>query len=434
VQAELVEEEDVSGLEDRPHDRHPTGRLGDVLLGDGVAEHRPLGPRLDKVVEAAGDEVQSRCLVAAARQRGPDVERSHVAHEVAVLVPGAGDRGVGLAQRRLLGRERDRLAEVAANHLQQAGPLEGVERCEGKSRAVDREDAAALRDPAPRERHGEAGVGLELVVVAVGDGLARVAAVALLEGAVDLLRERQRLLGIDQAADQQRAVAKDPGAKQLRGQVRSGDVGQAIALRQPLEVGRRVAGVRRGLVDQPDPGEVAKAQQLSLDVTVAARAVRLAQPPDLGEQLLGARGLAVGVGRSVGNRGASVRSPAPKDHRLPAAVAATDRKVPVGSLSPASGLVQPPRALPAPEEPPGRPVTVAPGGTSSTTTAPAPTFAPAPIRTAPITFAPVPMLTSRSIVGPLTSPARRPIVTNGPITVPEWISTRPSTTIWPWTT
>ncbi len=33
-------------------------------------------------------------------------------------------------------------------------------------------------------------------------------------------------------------------------------------------------------------------------------------------------------------------------------------------------------------------------------------------------FAPVPMLTSRSIVAPRTSPARRPIVTQGDITAP----------------
>ena len=36
------------------------------------------------------------------------------------------------------------------------------------------------------------------------------------------------------------------------------------------------------------------------------------------------------------------------------------------------------------------------------------------------------MLTSRSIVAPRTSPARRPIVTNGAIIAPEWISTIPS--------
>ena len=66
----------------------------------------------------------------------------------------------------------------------------------------------------------------------------------------------------------------------------------------------------------------------------------------------------------------------------------------------------------------GRPDHVAPAGTSSTTTALAPIVAPSPMRTGPITFAPVPMLTLRSIVAPRTSPARRPIVTNGAIIAP----------------
>ena len=67
----------------------------------------------------------------------------------------------------------------------------------------------------------------------------------------------------------------------------------------------------------------------------------------------------------------------------------------------------------------GAPTTVTPGGTSSTTTAPAPTWAPAPIRTGPMTFAPVPMWASRSIVAPARFPARSPIVTNGASTAPD---------------
>jgi hypothetical protein len=48
-----------------------------------------------------------------------------------------------------------------------------------------------------------------------------------------------------------------------------------------------------------------------------------------------------------------------------------------------------------------------------------------------MTFAPVPMDTSRSILAPCTTPARRPIVTHGAMTVPAPISTSPSTTTWP---
>ncbi len=48
---------------------------------------------------------------------------------------------------------------------------------------------------------------------------------------------------------------------------------------------------------------------------------------------------------------------------------------------------------------PGTPTTVAPGGTDRTTTDPAPTFAPFPIRIGPRIIAPDPRITSSSMVG-----------------------------------
>jgi len=53
--------------------------------------------------------------------------------------------------------------------------------------------------------------------------------------------------------------------------------------------------------------------------------------------------------------------------------------------------------------------------------------------TGPISLAPVPMLAFSPTVGPVTSPARSPIVTKGDMTTPEWISTKPSATICPCT-
>ena len=74
----------------------------------------------------------------------------------------------------------------------------------------------------------------------------------------------------------------------------------------------------------------------------------------------------------------------------------------------------------------GTPTTVAPAGTSSTTTALAPIEALAPTAPADHLSPSDPDLALDRCAS--TSPARKPIVTNGAIVTPEWISTRPSAT------
>jgi len=85
VQEQLVEEERVAGLEDRPQDRHVAGGRVRLAPGQLHVQHRPV---LDHdLVEPARDYVEARCLVAAARQREPQVDRARAAHECTVLVP-----------------------------------------------------------------------------------------------------------------------------------------------------------------------------------------------------------------------------------------------------------------------------------------------------------------------------------------------------------
>jgi hypothetical protein len=79
----------------------------------------------------------------------------------------------------------------------------------------------------------------------------------------------------------------------------------------------------------------------------------------------------------------------------------------------------------------GAPTTVDRAGTSSTTTALAPTRAPSPTVIGPMILAPVPICAPRRMRGPRKFPARRPIVTQGKITTLRWISVNPSMTTWP---
>ena len=98
------------------------------------------------LVEPARDDVEAGRHVAAAREREPEVQRPHVAHEGAVLVPGAADRRLGLAQRRLVHRQQRRLAEVVADEPGQPGGREQLEHLERQP--------AASRRRARRRRRG----------------------------------------------------------------------------------------------------------------------------------------------------------------------------------------------------------------------------------------------------------------------------------------
>ena len=185
-------------------------------------------------------------LVAAAREREPEVERPHVAHEGAVLVPGAADRRVRLAQRRLVHREQRRLAEVVPDEPRQAGRLEQLEHLVREHRRVRREHAAAVADPRPHRRDLEARLGLELLVVAGGRAPAG--------GERARARRRRGRSARRSASASSRSTSprtsRQPsrriaGAQQRRRQVRRGDLGQRIALGQARRSRARRAAARR---------------------------------------------------------------------------------------------------------------------------------------------------------------------------------------------
>ena len=123
---QLVEEEHVPGLEDRPHDPDLAGGLLGHLFGDRPVEGGALGPGRDDLIEAPRNDVHAGGLVAAAREREPDVERAHVAQEGAVLVPAPSRVRIHPPQGALLHRDQRRLAQIAANRRQQSGALEGL--------------------------------------------------------------------------------------------------------------------------------------------------------------------------------------------------------------------------------------------------------------------------------------------------------------------
>ena len=107
-------------------------------------------------------------------------------------------------------------------------------------------------------------------------------AVALVEGAVDLIGETQCLIAVDEAADEHRAVAHDARAQQTRGEVARGDVGEAGDFGKLRRVGLGVGRVAAlGVLDQLDAGQVAQAQQPVLLVAVAVLPSRGGEALDL---------------------------------------------------------------------------------------------------------------------------------------------------------
>ena len=136
------------------------------------------------------------------------------------------------------------------------------------------------------------------------------------------------------------------------------------------------------------PARWRRRQQPALGGRVASPAVGLAEPLDLGEQLVGGAVELLAARRLATARRVSPAASATCAARYRRHQATGRRRA--GARRPSR---PPGRRRPRPRSRrPSRPRRSAP---------------------APITLAPVPMLTSRSIVAPRTSPARRPIVTNG---------------------
>ena len=98
--------------------------------------------------------------------------------------------------------------------------------------------------------------------------------------------ELQRRLAVDQAANQETAVAENAGADQLRRQL----VGRhprevSVAMRELIEGGLGVRGAAMRIVVMADPGGVAELDQSNLPVGVRALPVGAGELVDLGLEL-----------------------------------------------------------------------------------------------------------------------------------------------------
>ena len=104
-------------------------------------------------------------IVAAAREREPDVEGADVAEEGAVLMPARAGVRIDPAHRALLDRDRRDLAEVAVDDVVEAVAVERLEHVEHQLRRVGRPDAA-VADPLALGFDHRRRLELELLVVA----------------------------------------------------------------------------------------------------------------------------------------------------------------------------------------------------------------------------------------------------------------------------
>src|SRR3954454_18204174 len=105
MQEHIIEQQGVPGFEDRPQNAGLAGVLLSDLLGDRPLENGALGAGRDDVVQAARDDVHTGSLVAAARQREPDVGRAAASYKGAVLAPPATRIGTHPPQSALLDRD-----------------------------------------------------------------------------------------------------------------------------------------------------------------------------------------------------------------------------------------------------------------------------------------------------------------------------------------
>src|SRR5437879_3713396 len=102
-------------------------------------------------------------------------------------MPRPADMWLRLAKRGLVQRAKRGLAEVRGGQLRDPGLAEGVDHLKRQHRRVAREQTAALLDPGAADLGREARVRRQLLVVALGGGLAVLHALTLGEAAVDLL-------------------------------------------------------------------------------------------------------------------------------------------------------------------------------------------------------------------------------------------------------
>ena len=358
MQEQLVEEQRVAGLEDRPHDRRVAGGVLGLALGHLVGPASPRRSRWPRGRRAGA----GRCPAPGetSPQRDSESQRlsdTNLAHERAVLVPGAGHRRLGLAQRRLLHGDQRLLAEIAGDEVAGGPPPRTARASELSSGRVDRQHAAARLDPGALVDRAEARMRRRTPRTSPRRPRVRLGALALVEGAVDGLRERQRSLARHQPAHQQAAVAQDRRAQQLGRQVRAARSPAARRPRAGGRAGRRMLGSGRRAVEQRGcrrggGGPAAGARW------PRSRSARLASV----SRSISARSSSVVPSNSAAGGGSATAAPA----RDPCRGASEAGHAP--TVLKAS----------APTGRAGAPTTVAPAGTSSTTTALAPTVAPCP--------------------------------------------------------
>ena len=80
----------------------------------------------------------------------------------------------------------------------------------------------------------------------------------------------QATVTVDEAANQQAAVAQDARPQELRRDVGARQLGQALDLGQPVEGGRRVLGRRCGVVEQAHAEQMPQRQHAPLGIGIAA--------------------------------------------------------------------------------------------------------------------------------------------------------------------
>ena len=368
----------------------PATALDHVGRDRPVEDRRPRCPVSTISLEPPRDDVEPGRLVAAARERQPDVERAHVAEEGAVLMPAAAAVGLDPAQRALLDRDRRRLAQVAGDHAragrsrsnassisnislgESAGPDAAVADPLALALQVDGRPGARTPRSSPsrrRRRRAMRGAGLEGALDLVGEAAApRRASISAAD------EQRSRRAGSPRAGARASARAGVTSGSPDRSRGGSSSSGSGKPAPPPLAPCTR-----------PSAGAVAQREDPALELGVAA-----------------GRGCAA-VSSSI----SASRSP-----RRPRSATRGRGCACVGRSLAAT--------LPGARASPGTPTTVAPGRRRRRcTTALAPIWAPSPTATRPRTFAPVPICD----VGADPSGRRRRrgagrCVTNGAIATP----------------
>ena len=209
----------VTGLEGGPEDRQLAGGLHRYPLGDLVGHHRLVGLGRYVPLQAARHEVEPRGVLPAPRQRHPQVQGLDLAHELAVLMPGAAHRRLGLPERGLVAGDERRLAEIVLHQLRKSRFPQHLARVEAEHRGVHGQHPAARLDEVAGRPDPSPGIVLERDVVAIVERPSGVVALPFRERALDLARDVLRTPWVEQTPHEHAAAAQDPGPEHPRAQL-----------------------------------------------------------------------------------------------------------------------------------------------------------------------------------------------------------------------